>query len=159
MERAVSAGTASTLHHDSLFEGGLPRWAALALFLGSWQLMTAAMMLPSSLPRVRLFWAASRRREALAAFLGGYVLVWIAQDHHFAAMRNARGLVAEHRLVMANRPDRALFPHERVHHRDGQRQNNAPENLELWEESHPPGQRISDRKPAPHCPTCRCGDS
>ena len=73
---AEASGTASTLHHDSLFEGGLPRWAALALFLGSWQLMTAAMMLPSSLPLVRLFWAASRRREALAAFLGGYVLVW-----------------------------------------------------------------------------------
>jgi predicted metal-binding membrane protein len=38
--------------------------------------MTAAMMLPSSLPLVRLFWAASQRREALAAFIGGYALVW-----------------------------------------------------------------------------------
>ena len=73
---AEASGTASALHHDDLFEGGLPRWAALVLFLVSWQLMTAAMMLPSSLPLVRLFWAASRRREALGAFLGGYVLVW-----------------------------------------------------------------------------------
>jgi predicted metal-binding membrane protein len=73
---AEASGTASALHHDSLFEGGLPRWAALVLFLVSWQLMTAAMMIPSSLPLVRLFWAASRRREALGAFLGGYILVW-----------------------------------------------------------------------------------
>ena len=73
---AEASGAASALHHDRLFEGGLPHWAALVLFLASWQLMTAAMMLPSSMPLVRLFWAASGRREALAAFLGGYALVW-----------------------------------------------------------------------------------
>ncbi|HUP32421.1 MAG TPA: DUF2182 domain-containing protein [Gaiellaceae bacterium] len=73
---AEAGGTASALHHDDLAEGGLPRWAALGLFLLSWQLMTAAMMLPSSLPLVRLFWAASGRREALATFLGGYAVVW-----------------------------------------------------------------------------------
>ena len=73
---AEGSGTASALHHDSLLEGGPPRWAALALFLASWQVMTAAMMLPSSLPLVRLFWATSQRRKALAAFLGGYAVVW-----------------------------------------------------------------------------------
>ena len=71
-----ASGSASALHHDGLIEGNLPHWAALVLFLGSWQLMTAAMMLPSSLPLVRLFWATSRQRDALAALLGGYVLVW-----------------------------------------------------------------------------------
>ena len=73
---AEASGSASALHHDSLLDGSVPHWAALVLFLGSWQLMTAAMMLPSSLPLIRLFWAASHRREALAAFLGGYALVW-----------------------------------------------------------------------------------
>lgn len=73
---AEAGGAAGALHHDGLLEGGLPRWAALALFLLSWQLMTAAMMLPSSIPLVRLFWATSQRRSALAAFLGGYGLVW-----------------------------------------------------------------------------------
>jgi predicted metal-binding membrane protein len=73
---AQASGAAPALHHDGLIEGGLPHWAALLLFLLSWQLMTAAMMVPSSLPLVRLFWAASGRREALAAFLGGYALVW-----------------------------------------------------------------------------------
>jgi len=75
---AEASGTASALHHDHLAGGGPPRWAALVLFLLSWQLMTAAMMLPSSLPLVRLFWAVSARRTALAAFLGGYALVWSA---------------------------------------------------------------------------------
>lgn len=73
---AEASGAASALHHDDLLEGGLSRWVALGLFLASWQLMTAAMMLPSSLPLVRLFWATSQRREALAALLGGYAAVW-----------------------------------------------------------------------------------
>ncbi|MGH3070665.1 MAG: DUF2182 domain-containing protein [Gaiellaceae bacterium] len=73
---AEASGAASALHHDHLLEGGPPSWTALLLFVGSWQLMTAAMMLPSSMPLVRLFWATSQRRSALAAFLGGYGLVW-----------------------------------------------------------------------------------
>ncbi len=44
--------------------------------------MIAAMMLPSSLPLVRLYREASARqpraRAAMAAFLGGYALVWSA---------------------------------------------------------------------------------
>ena len=73
---AEAGGAAGALHHDGLLEGGLPRSAALVLFVLSWQLMTAAMMLPSSLPLVRLFWATAQRRDALAAFVGGYALVW-----------------------------------------------------------------------------------
>jgi predicted metal-binding membrane protein len=57
-------------------------WVAFGLFLASWQAMIAAMMLPSSLPLVRLFAVASiavpKRGRATAAFLGGYALVWTA---------------------------------------------------------------------------------
>jgi predicted metal-binding membrane protein len=57
-------------------------WLALVLFLLTWQSMIAAMMLPTSLPLVRLFAVTSRRaparRRAFAAFLGGYALVWTA---------------------------------------------------------------------------------
>jgi predicted metal-binding membrane protein len=74
------SGRAEALHHDALIEGGLPLWGALALFLIAWQAMVAAMMLPSSLPLIRLFAVASRRqpraRTALLSFLGGYALVW-----------------------------------------------------------------------------------
>jgi predicted metal-binding membrane protein len=74
------SGRAEGLHHDALVEGDLPLWASLALFLVAWQAMIAAMMLPSSLPLIRLFAIASRRQPrpsvALLGFLGGYALVW-----------------------------------------------------------------------------------
>ena len=77
---AEATGTAGALHHDALIEGGPPFWAALLLFLLAWQAMVAAMMLPSSLPLIRLFDAASRSqthvRRVRAAFLAGYAAVW-----------------------------------------------------------------------------------
>lgn len=77
---AETTGRAGALHHDSLIEGGPPLWAALALFLVAWQVMIAAMMLPSSLPLIRLFHRVSAPQPNVArvraAFLAGYVLVW-----------------------------------------------------------------------------------
>jgi predicted metal-binding membrane protein len=76
---AELTGRAQALHHDRLAQGG-PGWAALGLFLVAWPLMIAAMMLPSSLPLIRLFGRASanqpRPLPAKAAFLGGYAVVW-----------------------------------------------------------------------------------
>jgi predicted metal-binding membrane protein len=97
---AEVTGTAGALHHDALIEGGPPLWAALVLFLVAWQAMVAAMMLPSSLPLIRLFDAVSRRQEgggrARAAFLGGYLAVWTA----FGALAFL-GDVAVHHAVHA----------------------------------------------------------
>jgi hypothetical protein len=53
--------------------------------------------------------------------------------------------VAEHRLVMELMIGRALRPNENVHHKDGDRLNNEPSNLELWVKRQPPGQRAVDR--------------
>jgi predicted metal-binding membrane protein len=79
---AQAAGAASLLHHDALIDNGPPVWIALPLFLLAWQVMIAAMMLPSSLPLVRMFARASagqpRPAAAMAGFLGGYALVWSA---------------------------------------------------------------------------------
>ena len=79
---AEATGGRSVLHHDSLIHGGLPLWAALVLFLLAWQVMIAAMMLPSSLPLITLFTRISsaqpNARLAKAAFLYGYVWVWTA---------------------------------------------------------------------------------
>jgi predicted metal-binding membrane protein len=75
-------GAATQLHHDALIHSSLPFGVALLLFLVAWQAMVAAMMLPSSLPLIRLFARVSanqpRPREAMASFLGGYALVWTA---------------------------------------------------------------------------------
>ncbi len=74
------SGHAGLLHHHTLIEGGSPLWVALPLFLTGWQVMIAAMMLPASLPSIEVFNAGAvrlaRPRQALAAFLGSYVLAW-----------------------------------------------------------------------------------
>jgi predicted metal-binding membrane protein len=79
---AEATGRGASLHHDALAGGEAPAGAALVLFLLAWQLMIVAMMLPSSLPLVRLFAVAGARepRPALVrgAFLGGYAAVWTA---------------------------------------------------------------------------------
>lgn len=53
--------------------------------------------------------------------------------------------VPEHRLVMAGHIGRDLFANETVHHKDGDRLNNALGNLELWSSRHGRGQRVEDK--------------
>jgi ribosomal protein S14 len=52
--------------------------------------------------------------------------------------------VGVHRLVMEETLGRRLLPGENVHHKNGVRHDNRPENLELWVTFQPVGQRPED---------------
>lgn len=61
----------------------------------------------------------------------GYVYIWIAKDDFFYPMAGGNGYILEHRLVMAQSLGRCLQPWELVHHKNGIRDENQRENLEL----------------------------
>src|SRR5690242_6574162 len=67
-------------HHYLLEQSHLPVLVALVIFLVCWQVMTVAMMLPSSMPMLSLMVQASRKprysRAALLTFLAGYAVIW-----------------------------------------------------------------------------------
>jgi len=80
-------------------------------------------------------WRGGRTRHK-----AGYIMVW-APGHPRAGKGQ---YVFEHILVMEQVLGRHLLAQETVHHRNGVREDNRPENLELWTRPQPAGIRVSD---------------
>lgn len=79
-------------------------------------------------------------RGTKAVYDNGYVYVYVGHPDN-----PHKKTMTEHRLVMERMIGRPLFPDENVHHKNGVRHDNRPENLELWSTSQPSGQRIEDK--------------
>ena len=70
----------------------------------------------------------------------------------YVKVRTLTSYVSEHRLVMEQHLGRSLVRGESVHHINGVRDDNRLENLELWVQTQPYGQRATDIV-CPHCNT------
>jgi hypothetical protein len=53
--------------------------------------------------------------------------------------------IAEHKMVMEQMLGRPLRKDETIHHKNGRRDDNRPENLELWSGRHGKGHRVADQ--------------
>lgn len=67
---------------------------------------------------------------------------WLNQDGYILIRQQGRSIF-EHRKVMEEKLGRKLLPGETVHHMNGVRTDNRPENLELWVSTRS-GQRVAD---------------
>ncbi len=101
---------------------------------------------------------ADRTYEKARAYQGGRIrdqhgyVMKLAPDHP-SNVGTTRRYVQEHRLVMEQTIGRPLIKGEQVHHKNNIRDDNRPENLELWVGKHPSGSRAGEQQ---HCPTCSC---
>lgn len=70
----------------------------------------------------------------------GYVVLRL----HGHKNSDINGQIKEHRLVMSQILGRPIRDDETVHHRNGVKRDNRPENLEIWTGNHSNGARLQD---------------
>lgn len=118
----------------------------IAITIGRSQPFISRVMRKHGIPVLRsavrkgpdhIFWKGGRYKDS-----SGYIRAWVAPDDPMVSMALNTGHVMEHRLVMARKLGRPLTRRETIHHKDGNRTNNDPANLQLRNGKHGKGVRM-----------------
>jgi hypothetical protein len=102
---------------------GVPRWTARSV--------PGEMCMRCGIKSVVRSGSASHMWKGGINLTKGYVEVLLKPDDFFFSMTNGEGYVMQHRLVMAKHIGRCLQKWELVHHKNGIKDDNRIENLEL----------------------------
>ena len=68
----------------------------------------------------------------------------------YVLIKDKSGWLVEHRVAMEKKLGRKMLKGESVHHKNGIKHDNSPDNLELWVSNIVKGQRATDIR----CPNC-----
>ncbi len=87
-----------------------------------------------------------RNPETRTKSKNGYWLIY-RPGHPNAqkSQKSQKGRIFEHVFIMSEHLGRPLKKDETVHHKNGIRDDNRVENLELWKKGQPPGSRAEDK--------------
>lgn len=85
----------------------------------------------------------NKRKNGEGNYCQGYKTITSPDPHH--PNNCSKGRIREHVFIMSQHLGRPLRKGETVHHKNGIRNDNRIENLELWCSNHPSGQRVEDK--------------